>query len=221
VNLWVTVFAVVFGFLIVMGILGNALGAHQLKTEAEEAEGSVTRKWIDSARRDGNTYYYVAYSFAVGGQTFRGEGYIRKAKWQALTTGSALGVRYVPWNPSNNRADIAFETVSMPYWAALAAFVVWIGSIHLSLSDVRKEKALLMYGQTAAGVIVTNNEGKRIPKYGWVTGYEFQLPDGSIRKGTVQRDRTWRRGQTVSILYDPKRPRRSGIYPLRMSEIAE
>ena len=79
----------------------------------------------------------------------------------------------------------------------------------------------MKYGQAVAGVIVTNNRGKRLPKYGWVTGYEFQLPDGSMRKGAVQRDRTWMQGQTVCILYDPKRPRRNGIYPLRMCEIVE
>ena len=49
----------------------------------------------------------------------------------------------------------------------------------------------------------------------------LELADGSMRKGTTQRDRTWMRGQTVCILYDPKRPRRNGIYPLRMSEIVE
>ena len=109
----------------------------------------------------------------------------------------------------------------MPYWFPLVAFAIWICFIYLSLYDVRKERALLQYGQAAAGLVTTNNSGKQRPKYGWVTGYEFQLPDGSMRKGTTQRDRTWMRGQTVCILYDPKRPRRNGIYPLRMSEIVE
>ena len=109
----------------------------------------------------------------------------------------------------------------MPNWVPLAALVVWLWFIYLSLHDVRKERALLRYGQAAAGVVLTDNSGKRIPKYGWVTGYEFQLPDGSMRKGATQRDRTYMKGQTVCILYDPKRPRRSGIYPLRMAEIAE
>jgi hypothetical protein len=220
INLYVVGFAVVFGFLIVLAFLGNALGDHQLKTEAKEAQGSVTRKWTE-AGRGRTTYYHVAYSFAVAGQTFRGEGVVPNAKWQTLSTGSPLGVRYVPSNPSNNRADIAFESQSMPDWVPLAVFVVWVLSIWLSLYDVRKDRALLQYGQAAAGLIVTDNSGKRIPKYGWVTGFEFQLPDGSRRKGSTQRDRTWMKGQTVCILYDPKRPRRSGIYPLRMCEIVE
>jgi len=109
----------------------------------------------------------------------------------------------------------------MPYWVPLAVFAVWIIFIWLSLYDVRKDRALLQYGQPAAGLVVTDNRGKRIPKYGWVTGYEFQLPDGSMRKGTTQRDRTYMKGHTVCVLYDPKRPRRNGIYPLRMAEIVE
>jgi len=219
-NLYTAGFVVVFGILIVLGILGNALGDHQLKTEAKETEGSVTRKWTQSGR--GTTiYHYVAYSFAVGEQTFQGESHVSNAKWQKLSPGSALAVRYVPSNPSNNRADIAFESRPMPYWVPLAAFAIWICFIWLSLYDVRKERALLQYGQAAAGLIVTDNSGKRRPKYGWVTGYEFQLPDGSMRKGTTQRDRTYMKGQTVCILYDPKRPRRNGIYPLMMAEIEE
>jgi hypothetical protein len=219
VNLWAAGFVVVFGFLIVLGIFGNALGDHQLKTEAQQAEGSVTRKWIHHGRN--GTYHNVAYSFAVAGRTYRGESHVPNAKWQKLSVGSALAVRYVPTYPSNNLAVIAFEPVIMPYWVPLAVFAVWIIFIWLSLYDVRKERALLQYGQPAAGLVVTDNRGKRIPKYGWVTGYEFQLPDGSMRKGTTQRDRTYMKGHTVCILYDPKRPRRNGIYPLRMAEIVE
>jgi hypothetical protein len=220
INRYVAAFVVVFGLLIVLGVLGNLLGAHQLKTEPKEAEGSVTRKWTQSGRGT-TTYHYVRYSFAVAGQTYRGEAHVPKAKWQELSTGSALEVRYVPSNPSNNRAVIAFEPVTMPNWVPLVVFAVWILFIWLSLYDVRKESALLQYGQPAAGLVVTDNRGKRIPKYGWITGYEFQLPDGSMRKGTVQRDRTWMKGQTVCILYDPNRPRRNRIYPLKMCEIAE
>jgi Protein of unknown function (DUF3592) len=220
INLYVVAFVVVFGFLIVSAFLGNAIGDHKLKEEAKETEGSVTRKWTQNGR--GKTiYHYLAYSFAVGGQTFRGESHVPNAKWQTLATGSALGVRYVPSNPSNNRADIAFESPPMQYWIPLAAFAIWICFIYLSLYDVRKERMLLKYGQAGAGLIVTDDSRKTQPRYGWVTGYEFQLPDGSMRKGAVQRDRTWMRGQTVCILYDPKRPRRNGIYPLRMCEIVE
>src|SRR5215469_5502147 len=96
-NLYVAGFVVVFGFLIVVAALGNAIGDNQLKTEAKEAEGSVTRKWTHDAK--GTTYHYVAYSFAVGGRTFWGEAHIPNPKWQTLSTGSALAVRYVPSNP--------------------------------------------------------------------------------------------------------------------------
>ena len=220
VNLYVCAAVVLFGFLIVAAFFGNYLGDQQLKTEAKETAGSVTRKWTQSGRAT-TVYHFVAYSFSVGGQTFQGNSHVPNPQWQKLSTGSTLPVQYVPWNPSNNRAAIAFESQSMPYWVPLLVFVLWLGSIYLAAFDVRKEKALLMYGQTAAGLILTDNSRKRIPKYGWVTGYEFQLPDGTMRKGSVQRDRTWFKGETVCILYDPKHPRRNRIYPLRMTEIVE
>jgi hypothetical protein len=220
INLYTAGFVVVVGLLIVLAVFGNVLGDHQLQTEAKETQGSVTRKWTQSSKSN-TIYHYVGYSFVVGGRTFWGESHVPNSKWQTLSVGSPLGVRYVPSYPLNSRADIAFESPPMPYWVVLAVFVVWLLFIWLSLYDVRKDRALLQNGQAVAGLILTDNRGKRIPRYGWVTGYEFQLPDGSMRKGTVQRDRTWEKGQTVCILYDPNRPRRSGIYPLRMTEIVE
>jgi len=220
VNLFVAGFVVVFGFLVVLAFLGKAISDHQLKTDARDATGSVTRKWTENGKAS-TIYHYVAYSFAIGGEPFQGESHVPNAKWQTLSPGSALGVRYVPSNPSNNRADIAFASLPMPYWVPLTAFAIWIWFIYLSLYQVRKERLLLKYGQAAAGVIVTSNRETWRPRYGWVTGYEFQLPDGAMRMGAMLRDRTWMQGQTVCIRYDPKRPRRNVIYPLRMSEIVE
>ena len=112
-----------------------------MKTEAIEAKGSITREWTENGRAS-TIYHYVAYSFAVGGKTFQGEYPVPNAKWQTLSEGSALGMRYVPSNPSNNRADIAFESLPMPYWVPRAAFAIWIGVISLSLYQVRKERLL-------------------------------------------------------------------------------
>jgi hypothetical protein len=218
VNLGVFGFALVFGFLIVAGLFGSYIGDQQLKTDAKETVGSVTKKWTQSGRST-TVYHYVAYSFTVEGQTFRGESNLPNSKWQPLSVGASLGVRYVPSNPSNNAADNAYESPSMPYWVPLAALPVWVWFVYLSVYQVRREKWLLQYGQTTAAVITSDNRGKSIPKYGWVTRYEFQLPEGSMRKGSVQRDGTWMRGQTVCILFNPKRPRISGIYPLQMCEI--
>jgi hypothetical protein len=66
---------------------------------------------------------------------------------------------------------------------------------------------------------ITNNQSGSRPKYGWVIKYEYQLSDGTVLKGRTQRDRTYRQGQVVTILYDPNRPRRSEIYPTKLGLI--
>lgn len=128
INLCVVGFAVVFGLLVVAAILGYAVSDHQLTTDAGEAESSVTRKWTEDVRS--TTYHYAAYSFAVAGQIFPGEAHVPNAKWQKLSPGYALGVRYVPSNLSNNRGDITFGSAPMRYWIPRADFVVWIFSIY-------------------------------------------------------------------------------------------
>ena len=79
----------------------------------------------------------------------------------------------------------------------------------------------MQYGQAAARRDRYQQERTRRPRYGWVTGYEFELPDGSMRKGVMQTGRTWMQDQMVCILHDRKRPRRNGVYPVMMSEIVE
>ena len=74
--------------------------------DGEFAEGKITRKYSrrDEERRAGaiviETSYHVDYEFPAGGRTVRGIGRIRKALWDQLQEGGAVGVYYHPDNPS-------------------------------------------------------------------------------------------------------------------------
>jgi hypothetical protein len=205
---------VFFGFGLVFNAYDAANQDHRLKDEGKEMDAIVTRTWQESIK---TIHYKVAYEFSAGGHTVRGESEIPRRKWQALTAGSHLPVKYVPSEPAINRAAVAYERL-VPYWVPLVAFVCWIGMVALAVFPIRKERRLLKYGQQAAGVITNNPTGRR-PKYGYVVKYEFQLPGGSTVIGKTQRDGWFHSGQTVCVIYDPKRPRRNGLYPLRLSRI--
>jgi hypothetical protein len=205
---------VVFGFLIVFAILGYASADHRLKYDGMETDGTVTRTWTESGKL---TSYEIAYEFSAGGKTIRGESQVPKRKWQALSPGSHTPVRYVPSDPSINRAAIGFERL-IPYWAAAAAFAFWIMFLSLCIFPMRTARRLLRYGQPAPALVISNPSGRR-PKYGWFIKYEVQLPDGRTVTGTTQRDFPYQNGQTVCVLFDPKRPRRNDIYPLKMVRI--
>jgi Protein of unknown function (DUF3592) len=205
---------IVFGLAVVLGVFGAAYGDHRLKRDGVEVDGTVTRTWTQSGR---STSYELAYDFSAGGRTFRGESQIPRRKWQALSAGSHTQVRYVPSDPSINRAAIGFERL-IPFWVPAIAFAFWLFFLSLCIFPMRKAKHLLRYGKPAPGMIINNSSGRR-PKYGYVIKYEVQLPDGPTVKGATQRDRPYYSGETVCVLYDPKRPRRNDIYPLKMVQI--
>ena len=220
-NLVLAFLIVVLGFGIVGAIYGAADQDHRLKQEGQETDAIVRGKWTVSGRSTG---YKVAYEFSAGGQTLRGESQIPHSRWQGLSAGSHIPVKYVPSEPTINRASAAFEQVALlPYWVPLAAFLFWIWMVYLAVSQIRKEKRLLKYGQAAAGIIT--NTPKRVfrgpPRYGYVIQYEFQLPDGPSIKGKTQRDAWYQAGRPVCVLYDPRHPRRNSIYPLRLCRVRQ
>lgn len=202
----------VLGFLIVLAIFGAVSSDHRLKQDGIETDGTVTRTWTTPGRS--TTYHEIAYEFSVGGKTFQGESQVPRRRWQTLSAGSHTPVRYVPSDPSINRAAIGFERL-LSYWVLAAAFAFWLLFLSLCIFPFRKSKRLMQYGQPAPAIII-NNPGGRRPKYGYVIKYEVQLPGGPTVKGSTQRDYPYHNGQTVCALYDPKRPRSNDIYPLKM-----
>ena len=201
------------------GILGAAWDAanrdHRLRDEAKETDAVVTRKWSESTK---TKHYNVAYEFSAGGQTLRGKSELPRRNWQTLTAGSHIPVKYVPDEPEISRPSAAYPEL-LPYWVPAAIAVMWIGMIILAAFPLRKERRLLRYGEPAPGIVTSHPTGRR-PKYGYLTKYDFQLPDGRTVQGRTQRDAMFFSGSTVCVLYDPKRPKTNGIYPLRLAKIS-
>jgi len=206
----------IIGFLLVCSVFATAEQDHQLKQDGQVIEATVTRKWSESTK---STTYHVAYAFSIGGKAEKGESGISHRLWQTLSVGSHLPVNYVPSQPEVNRAAAAYQRL-LPYWVPWAAFLIWACFLALAVSPIRKEKRLARFGVPAFG-IVTNTTGGRRPKYGYTIKYEFQLPDGSTVTGRTQRDSWLYNRQNVSIVYDPKRPRRNAIYPLKLIRVEE
>jgi hypothetical protein len=204
------------GFGVVGAVYDAANRDHRLKDEGKEIDGVVKRTWTEDLR---TIHYHVAYEFPAAGKTVQGEAELSKRKWQALSRGVSIPVKYVPSDPEINQPAVAYARLT-PYWVPLAVFLGWIGMLSLAMFPIRKERRLLRYGQAAAGVVTNTSKGIR-PKYGYIGKYEFQLPDGTTIKGKTQRDRTFHAGGRVCIVYDPKRPRRNDIYPLRLARIIQ
>jgi len=204
------------GLGIVAGVWDESNRDHRLKQEAQEIDATVTRAWTESGK---TTHYHVAYEFSLNGQPVRGESEIPQRRWKGLPAGSHLQVKYVPARPEINRPAGAYERM-IPYWVPLVAFLFWIGMLALAVFPIRKERRLLKYGQPAMGVITNSPTGRR-PKYGYIVKYQFYLQDGSTIEGNTQKDGWFHQGAEVCIIYNPKRPRSNGLYPLKLSRIRQ
>jgi len=217
----VNIALIVVLFFIGFGILGATLRSadegKRLKEEGRITDATVTRTWSESGGRSMN--YKVAYEFSVEGKTQTGESGIAQRRWKELHVGSHTPVKYVPGQPDYNQLSLAYVTPTS-YWVPLAVFVLWIFMLALAIPPVRKERFLLKYGQAAPGMITSTKatSGGRTPKYGYIIKYEFQLSDGTIVNGKTRRDVARNRDE-VTVLYDPKHPRRNDIYPTKMARI--
>jgi len=212
---------IVLLFFIGLGSFGatwhSADESNRLKKEGQITDGTVTRTWTESGGR--STYYKVAYEFSVDRNTVRGESGISGRSWKELRIGSHTPVKYVPGQPDYNQLALAHDTPTT-YWLPVAVFVFWMFVLALAIPPVRKERFLLKHGQPAPGMItnIKATSGGPSPKYGYILKYEFQLSDGTIVNGKTRRG-VARSRQEVTVLYDPKHPRRSDIYPTRMARI--
>jgi hypothetical protein len=208
--------------LVGLGILGNVWRAadesHRLKQEGQIKDATVTRKWSEPGRS--GRYYKVAYEFSAGGKTLSGEAEIPQQKWKELESGGHVPVKYVPDMPEYNQLSSADETMT-PYWLPLTVFALWIFLLTRAVNSIRMEMRLLRYGQAAPGRITYTKatSGGASPKYGYIMKYEYQLSDGTVLNGNTRQSRFTAGGSEVIVIYDPKDPRISEIYPTATARI--
>ena len=185
----------------------QAEDARLLWTEGATTEGTVTRRWRDGG--DSHTHY-IAYQFHFAGRMYTGQSDTPGRIWDTLSPGAPIDIRFAPDAPATNHpAD--WEMSRLPRWLPfmmppmfgimLVAFVLAVG----------RQKALLSEGRPAPGRVtkLTRTKG------GKMIHYEFAPVDGSLRNGKGGPSRRVPEiGETVCVVYDPDRPRRSALYPL-------
>jgi hypothetical protein len=205
----------VAGLLFFAGTWYAAHQDHLLNQEGQVGDAIVTRTWTEPAKQ-GFTYM-VAYRFSIEGKSLNGEAELSQESWEGLRGGSHTPVRYVPGQPENNRLSLADQT-TFSYFFPFMVFAFSTLMLVRVVYPLRKERRLLRHGQVAPALVISTPSRIR-PRFGYVTTYEFQLPDGAVRTGSTQQDRLDQRGDWITILYDPNHPRRSDIYPTRFARI--
>jgi hypothetical protein len=188
-----------------------------------EIEGHITAK---SERLGKKTTHYMAdYAFAVNGDTYAAEMTVDVNEYAALREGQTIAVR--AWEPSPHAAHWVRGFGGHPLAPVLAA---WFGALFwngfmgvitwfLYVAPWRKRR-LVRYGVPTTGVVRAiayckdgKAEARRI-EYEYTPGPSevFGGRRSASVKVTPAQAKEVKVGNVLTVLYDPRRPRRSVLY---------
>lgn len=175
---------------------------------------AVTRLWRRSDDR------WVAYRFDVEGREYVGQQKIRSSWWRTLQSGSSIGIRYLPGDPSHNVVAGA-ERGALPMFLAFLLPAAMCTIAVLCQVLLNSQRRLLMEGRPAPALVtavVTHNTSHggshRSIKY------TFPLLSGAIATGKSEAPRkTPAVGSVLCVVYDADRPNRSRPYPFPLVKV--
>jgi Protein of unknown function (DUF3592) len=187
----------------------------RLEFEGRQTNASVTRLW---AAMGGAMGYLVNFDYAVDSQIHHGSAPVALKHWKSIHVGAPLEIRYLASDPSR-----AFPAADPPnsqnHWLMVIAMVGWIllfmfGFAAVYASPILRQRRLLARGLAARGVVTRCNESSKGRRTGYFWYYDFFLPDGATCQGKRFSSSQAAVGTTITVLHDPKNPRRNAVYPM-------
>ncbi|HEY2469304.1 MAG TPA: DUF3592 domain-containing protein [Terracidiphilus sp.] len=194
----------------------NASLARRLVTEGLETQATVTHLFTGMG-------YVVNYQYSVDGRSYERGAFIAEAHWQSLQAGSPLAIRYLPSDPGHAYPD-GDPPSSQNHWSIVLPMsgmilLFMFGFAAIFISPVLSQRRLLTRGQAARGIVTRCKEGGKGRRSGYFLYYDFSMPDGSQHQGKTFSGSQLAQGSSVTLLYDPSRPRRNAIYPVETVRI--
>jgi hypothetical protein len=188
-----------------------------------DVEGHITAKTEHPHRK--GAYYTADYAFTVDGDAYAAQMPINADEYAALRVGQTIPVR--AWDAAPHAAhwvDAAASSPLKPVGAAWFGALLWNGFMSVVVWFLYvvpwRRRQLVRYGVPTAGVvraIVYCKDGKadaRRIEYEYTPGPSELFRDrlsGSV-KITPQRAAEVKVGNVLTVLYDPRRPKRSVLY---------
>ncbi|HYV99350.1 MAG TPA: DUF3592 domain-containing protein [Gemmatimonadaceae bacterium] len=215
----VTLFAVMALGILVGGGFGYraALREHRvaemLNRSGLVARASVTDKAV---RPNGkSSRHVISYTFVANGGRISGSADVPGRLYNATRVGGTVDVLYAPDDPRVHR--VVGREAPLPPWAALLFVFALAGVIAAIPLLIRSQMRLVAYGTPAAAVV----ERVSPTKGGSAVRYRFLSQDGDVTMGatTVPSKEKPAAGDTVTIVYDPDRPRSNRLYPMQMVRV--
>jgi hypothetical protein len=189
-----------------------------------DVQGTVTRK-TETQHRKG-PYYSADYVFTVDSTQYSAQTALNADEYASLREGQAIRVRV--WEAFPQSAHWPGVSGSPPYgsvgglclaalfWNGIMSFVVWKFYVH-----PWRQRRLVRHGVPAAGLV---HETKTWPekqgpayriRYTYTPGPSDLFADrqsGSVKVSHPQSAVDVKVGDVLTVLYDPRRPRRSLLY---------
>jgi hypothetical protein len=188
-------------------------------------EGKIVKK-DDSRSTKGTRHYYVQYTYDVDGRGYRGEVKVTKDRFDEMREGDAITVRAWDVMPDSGQwprvpGHLPIEDLGGKWFFA----VFWNGlmSVFLWMVYVRpwRQRQLVRIGIPTQGIIRDVNTYTNKGTKNYVLKYEYAVPATEEQPGQVLHGRLTstvkaaagaNRGDVVTVLYHPQKPRRSLLY---------
>jgi hypothetical protein len=199
-----------------------------------DAPGRITS--LETSRGKKGPNYYVRYAYTVAGADYPGSISVTSEVFGKLQVGQAFPVRVftptptwtpLPRGPGSSDSSVLFYPFFALFWNGILCIFLWMAWI-----APWRLRSLLRQGLATAGVIIdksTRSGNKGAIIYSVRYSYEATLADDFYINGpeTFERDMTVTRadynsaevGLPVTVIYYPKKPKRSLVYEFAEYEV--
>ena len=190
----------------------NLVNRENSEQSALRQSGSQTLGQVTIKRRG-----LLSYTFDVDGTIYSGRASAPIDVWDSLHEGDSLSVRYLPATPAVNHPAAWEDSTSSTWWqlifpgflAIMSAGFVW--------------RFPLQYRVAVNGVpawaCIAEREWKGPSRGPHWENYTFRNAEDEVQFGRCPMDVTLRAGATVCVLFLPKKPIVSHVYPLDFFEV--
>ncbi len=186
-----------------------------VESETVLGEAMILRKQEDSERK--KPAHYVFYRFEADGRTYLGKTVVSETAYRKLREGDRVPVRYLAANPETHRLFADDQTA--PPWPLAVVPAFFLVMVWALTRAVLVQRNLLEWGQPI-GAMVTSVPMTRRSR---VVHYRFLDTQGDVVSGSTQFDGDPfpQSRSTVTVLFDPRNPRRNALYPTPYARLAK
>lgn len=212
-------FPLVFMIVLIITILVARKTIPQIRTRiALRSNTRLAIAQITSLHSGGRGVEIVEYTFNAAGKQTTGNASVPYYLFDTLRQSRQIIVRYRPSDPAINHPDAwEWSPGAEGFFGLLGLGCFWIAGIAGAIYPIHllRLRTIILYGSPAIATILSSSRDRRVFSY----RYTFRSADGIERTGKGSTTREIGIGESSWLLYLPKNPSRSCLYPSTEFEV--